>query len=142
MSDTERTAACGGCVSRRDFLAISAGGAALSALVACGDSPTIPKSPRLEIVVGSIAGLATVGTLVKVGPSHAVKRTGTSTFEAFSMFCTHEGCTTFLSGQQFVCPCHASKFSNTGAVLQGPADKSLASLPTAYNAATDTLTIN
>ena len=142
MSGDHRTGVCRDCVSRREFLAQSAGGAALMALAACGDSAIGPKSEHVEIVVGTFAGLATVGTLVKVGPSHAAKRTGATTFEAYSMFCTHAGCATFLSAQQFLCPCHASKFGSDGAVLQGPATRSLAKLPTSYNAATDTLTIN
>ena len=137
-----RAAECVECVSRREFLARSAGGLALTVLASCTDLPTIPQSPRLEIVVGSHAGLATIGQLVKVGPSHAAKRTGTDTFEAFSMFCTHEGCATSINNQQFVCPCHGSKFDANGAVLVGPAGKALASLATSYNAATDTLTIN
>ena len=150
MSDENRTGPCRDCLSRREFLARGAGGAALTfaslsagvALAACGDGITAPKSRHIEIVVASFAGISTVGTLVQVGPSHAAKRTGATTFEAYSMFCTHAGCMTFLSAQQFLCPCHGSKFGNDGSVLQGPASKSLPKLPTSYNAATDTLTIN
>jgi cytochrome b6-f complex iron-sulfur subunit len=132
----------GGEVNRREFIARSVGGFALTVLTACGDGPTIPSSPRLEIKVADFPGLATIGQVVKVGSSHAAKRTGAGTFEAYSMFCTHQGCLTSLSSQQFFCPCHGSKFSADGSVVQGPADKSLASLATSYNAATDTLTIN
>lgn len=142
MSDKSLSGACRDCVSRREFLARSAGGAALVVLAACANGPTVPKSGHLVITVASFSGLATVGRLVKVGDSHAVKRTGAATFEAYSMFCTHAGCETFLSGQQFQCPCHGSVFSNTGAVLQGPASRPLNVLPTSYDAATDTLTIN
>jgi len=134
--------ACRECLSRREFLARGAGGAALVVLAACADSPTVPKSERIAITVASFPKLATVGTLVQVGPSHAAKRVDATTFEAYSMFCTHQGCTTFLSAQQFLCPCHGSKFDSNVAVLQGPASRSLAKLPTSYNASTDTLTIN
>ena len=142
MREDVIAAACSACVSRRQFLAATAAGGALVSLAACAEGPTIPKSGRISITVGDFPGLATVGTLVKVGTSHAAKRTGTDTFTAYSMFCTHAGCATFLSSQKFVCPCHGSQFDSNGAVLQGPADKSLAVLPTSYDAGTDTLTIN
>ena len=142
MSDKHRNDPCHDCLSRREFLARGAGGVALVALAACGDGITAPKSEPVSIVVASFTGLATVGKLVQVGPSYAAKRIDASTFEAYSMFCTHAGCATFLSAQQFLCPCHGSKFDANGAVLQGPASKGLSKLPTSYNAATDTLTIN
>lgn len=142
MTNPESPITCRDCLSRREFLARTAGGVALTALAACMDSPTLPKSEHLEIVVSDFPGLATPGLLVKVGPSHAAKRTGPDTFEAFSMFCTHQGCETFLSSQKFVCPCHGSQFNSDGSVLQGPAQQALATLPTSYNAGTDTLTIN
>lgn len=133
---------CRECVNRREFLAIAGGSAALAALGGCGDGITIPVPSRLAIVVGDFPGLANIGQLVKVGDAHAVKRTDTTTFQAFSMFCTHEGCLTGLSSGQFNCPCHGSQFNGDGTVKQGPASKSLQQLPTSYNPATDTLTIN
>ncbi|HEX7939438.1 MAG TPA: ubiquinol-cytochrome c reductase iron-sulfur subunit [Gemmatimonadaceae bacterium] len=142
MSDKSNSHACRDCFSRREFLARTAGGAALVVLAACGDSPTVPTSEQISITVASFPGLATVGNLVKVGPSHAAKRTGAESFLAYSMFCTHQGCETFLSGGQFLCPCHGSRFNSDGSVLQGPAARSLAKLTTSYDAATDTLTIS
>ena len=47
-------------------------------------------------------------------------------FVALTAVCTHEACT--VSGFQssrYVCPCHGSQYSTTGAVLQGPATRSL-----------------
>ncbi len=43
--------------------------------------------------------------------------------------CTHNGCITPWNAQskQFVCPCHGASFDDSGKVLQGPADKALAS---------------
>jgi len=46
------------------------------------------------------------------------------------MFCTHQGCETALQGDRYVCPCHGAEFSNTGKVLQGPADKNLKTFKT------------
>lgn len=40
--------------------------------------------------------------------------------------CTHQGCQPEPVGDRFVCPCHGSEFSRSGAVLQGPAERPLA----------------
>ena len=41
--------------------------------------------------------------------------------------CPHAGCMANWSNdkKEFVCPCHGSRFSKDGKVLQGPADKDL-----------------
>ncbi len=131
---------CAGCLSRRQFLAVTAGGAA-AAFAGCSD-PSGPTPGRISIVVADFPALANTGVLVKVGSAHAVKRTGTASFIAYSMYCTHAGCLTSLNSQQFSCPCHGSSFDDSGAVITGPATKALPQLPTSYDAGTDTLTIN
>lgn len=142
--------ACEHCVSRRAFLATAAGAA--TALVACGDgefsgisSPIIsPPAGPITIKVGDFAALAANDQLVRVpGQPIAVKRTGASTFEALSMLCTHQGCLVDITNLvQMDCPCHSSRFSHTGQVLQGPADRPLPKFTTSYDAATDVLTIS
>ena len=142
---------CEDCLSRRQFLArstLAAAGAA--ALAACGDGQFGPvavsstNSGPLTIKVADYPGLASTGTLVRISPASAliaVKRTGTSSFTALSVVCTHEGCESSLSGTGFVCFCHGSQFDNNGHVTQGPASSNLPSFATAYNASTDVLTI-
>lgn len=145
---------CENCVSRRAFLAAAAG-AATVALGGCGDGiisgiPSVPLPPggaptgTVTITVANFPGLATEGTLVKVSGFYAAKRTGASTFAAFSMVCTHEGCPIEITqaGHRFDCPCHGSAFDSDGSVLQGPAERPLQGLSAVYNASTDTLTIN
>jgi cytochrome b6-f complex iron-sulfur subunit len=44
---------------------------------------------------------------------------------AYSLTCTHLGCTVEEDGEAYACPCHGSRFSNDGEVLKGPAQKSL-----------------
>jgi nitrite reductase/ring-hydroxylating ferredoxin subunit len=133
---------CHDCLNRREFIALAASGAAAATLTACGDI-AVPLPAHLDVVVGNFPGLATIGQLVKVGPSHAAKRTGTNTFDAFSMRCTHAGCTTtIVTNSTFDCPCHGSTFDNNGLVTSGPANKDLPKLTATYNPGTDTLSIN
>lgn len=47
---------------------------------------------------------------------------------AYSMVCTHLGCTLAESISGFDCPCHGSRFDENGNVLAGPAQKTLKTL--------------
>lgn len=49
-------------------------------------------------------------------------------FSAFSLVCTHLGCTVEKAEQGFACPCHGSRFDADGQVTHGPAAASLRSL--------------
>ncbi len=44
---------------------------------------------------------------------------------AYSLACTHLGCTVELDGEGFTCPCHGSRFGPDGRVLAGPAREPL-----------------
>ena len=63
-----------------------------------------------------------------------VFRTKTGVF-AYSMICTHQGCTVSYqkSSKSLVCPCHAAKFDplKKGRVISGPADTPLSSIKVA-----------
>lgn len=142
---------CRHCVNRREFLASATGLAALATVASCGDGivsgvsgpVTVPGGP-VTVLVADYPALATPGTLVQIaGTTFAAKRTGATTFDAYSMVCTHQGCVTGITaGAHFDCPCHFSRFDANGAVLRGPAHKPLARLVTSYDPATDRLTIN
>jgi Rieske Fe-S protein len=139
---------CQDCLNRREFFAKSALAgavtAALAAVQGCGDGQIGPSEASVQvggsINVSDFPGLASVGTLVDVGGGRAVIRTGASSFHAFSMVCTHEGCETNVENNRFQCPCHGSIFANTGAVIQGPAARPLDSIPVTFDAASGTLT--
>jgi cytochrome b6-f complex iron-sulfur subunit len=134
--------ACASCISRRGFLADAATVVALTALfAACGESPVGPPKGKVDIKVGDFPGLATMNTLVLVDPQRAAKRTGATTFIAFSRLCTHEGTPVDISGTGFLCPNHGSRFDNDGQVVLGPATHALPTLITAYDSTTDILTI-
>ena len=49
-------------------------------------------------------------------------------YVAFSLTCTHLGCTVEEDGEGFACPCHGSRFDKDGAVLEGPAKEPLRQL--------------
>lgn len=48
---------------------------------------------------------------------------------AVSLVCTHLGCTVSVTPEDFVCPCHGSRFDLHGNVLTGPADRPLTRYP-------------
>ena len=60
-----------------------------------------------------------------------VVRTGENNVVAYSPQCTHLGCAYHWedSRDQFVCPCHGSRFSIDGKVLAGPASRPLDRYP-------------
>ncbi|MBI3403470.1 MAG: Rieske 2Fe-2S domain-containing protein [Acidobacteria bacterium] len=75
--------------------------------------------------VDAASPLASVGGAALVQASAGnflVSRTGQDVFAALTAVCTHEACT--VSGFQnstYVCPCHGSRYSTSGSVVQGPA---------------------
>ena len=147
---------CEDYLSRREFLTRStvavAGAAALAA--GCGDGQFGPTalqqtSTGVTVKVASLPELATVGQLVKIPVKSgliAVKRTGATSFAAISTVCTHQGCEININSGAFICPCHDARFDSDGHVTAQPIRTSgsatnLATYPTKYDAATDTLTI-
>lgn len=54
-----------------------------------------------------------------------IYETENNQYRALYMKCTHQGCELNAYATQLVCPCHGSEFTNTGKVLQGPAEKDL-----------------
>jgi cytochrome b6-f complex iron-sulfur subunit len=72
--------------------------------------------------------------------SYLVTRTGANAFTAVTAACTHFGCiVSRYDNQVYVCPCHGSQFSTTGAVIKGPASRPLRQFATEF--ANDRLTI-
>ena len=138
---------CDSCVSRRTFLGQSALAAATVAfLAACGDGQigagvTGPVASA-TVKVTDYPGLATTGVLVNINAQIAAKRTGASTFVAFSRSCTHQGTQLDLFQSGFLCSNHQSQFDNDGRVTVGPAARDLDKLTATYDPATDRLTIS
>jgi Rieske Fe-S protein len=134
--------------TRREFCAGCGKAAALLALGAVtgcggGSSPTGPSdsAQSLASVSASVSGrtvsvslagsspLASTGgmavTQTSIG-TFLLTRTGAASITVLTATCTHEGCAiTGFAGAQFVCPCHGSTFTTSGAVVKGPASRSL-----------------
>ncbi len=62
-------------------------------------------------------------------------------FSALSAICTHQRCPVkFVSSSEgFACPCHGSRYSSTGKVTHGPAQRNLSAVPVTKDG--DTLAI-
>ncbi len=54
-------------------------------------------------------------------------------FHALSTTCTHLGCRINFEAEGFLCPCHGSRFSLQGVVLNGPAQENLHSLEVTFS---------
>lgn len=133
--------------SRRAVLVAGAAGAGGVALAACsGSGPATSPLARTPTGTGSAASSpAAAGTVlarledIPVGASIAAElggapvlvcRPDASSAACFSAICTHMGCTVKPAGKQYRCPCHGSVYdARTGAVLHGPAPRSLARIP-------------
>ena len=93
-------------------------------------------SGGVTLNVEAVSPLAAVGSAALIqSPSGLllVAHTSADTFTAVTATCTHENCTiTGFTGQAFVCPCHGSRFSTSGAVQNGPATRSLRSFATRF----------
>jgi nitrite reductase/ring-hydroxylating ferredoxin subunit len=91
-------------------------GSALPTLSATVNNRTI------TLTVDAASPLASVGSSALVNTnsgSYLVARTAQDAFSALTAVCTHESCTiTNVSGTTFVCPCHGSQFSPSGAVVK------------------------
>ena len=116
----------------------------------CGGSSTSPSSaPSLPSVTGTLVNrtltinvdaaspLAAVGGAAMVTVStgtYLVARTAQTTVTTVTSVCTHEGCAVSgFANSVYVCPCHGSEFSASGAVVQGPATSSLRQFPTTFD---------
>jgi nitrite reductase/ring-hydroxylating ferredoxin subunit len=140
-----------GGVSRRTFVSAATLATVAAMLEACGASggATGPggSGGAFTVTLASFSQLSTVGGIARVdggtGSPTALVRTGTSSFVALSMICTHEGTTIGISGSGFTCPNHGAKFDSTGAWVSSPQrTTNLTSFTTTFDSAAGTVRIN
>lgn len=108
-------------------------------------TPEPPGGGNAKLTANLNSELTSVGSS-KVNGNIIVVRTATgnvaSSFVALSLICTHQQCTVGYNAgnSDFECPCHGSKYSITGAVVQGPATAALTKYAITIN--NNTLSVN
>lgn len=138
-------------LGRREFL----GAATLTALAllqtACNAAGDLGLGPGLSggplvVTLSQFSALGTVGGVARVdggnGSPVALVRTGTASFTAVSLICTHQGTTVNLNGSGFLCPNHGARFASTGQWQGGQPTSSLQTIATTYDAAAGKVTIS
>jgi len=91
----------------------------------------------VQVTIDSASPLATVGNAALVRSSAGlflVARTGDQSFVSLTSTCTHETCTiTGFDGGNYICPCHGSRFTTGGRVVNGPAAAPLRTFNTTFS---------
>lgn len=142
--------------SRREFCHQACQAASVAALgillPGCGGSnpagpsgvgaPALPQlsssisNGAFTLAIDTTSPLNAVGNAALVqasGRAFLVARTTQDSFVALTATCTHAQCTiTGFQNQDYVCPCHGSRYNTAGQVLSGPAPRSLAQFASAF----------
>jgi Rieske Fe-S protein len=131
--------------SRRAFV-VATGASVASTLAGCGggggSSPSAPGAPPTPPAISGALRVPLMGVGETVAASAslvsglvtpiAVTRLSEIDVVAVSRVCTHMACTVNLparSGGTLDCPCHGSRFSTNGQVVNGPASRPLFQFP-------------
>jgi cytochrome b6-f complex iron-sulfur subunit len=143
-------------ISRRKFFVksvsaiavVSASGLMTTIINSCtNNNPTAPSTPtplstiqvtvvnnEISVSLGASSPIANKNTRALVLYNNGagaiiVEHNSDDTYKAISGICTHQGCIVSEfegSSNDFVCPCHNSRFDLNGQVVQGPASTNLA----------------
>ena len=117
-------------VSRRDFLGKASFGAIiLSSVTALAGvlrltKPNVYYEESRKFRVGNPENYP-VGFVKKLEEERIHIFSDENGLHAITAVCTHLGCIVALSDTGFDCPCHGSRFSPLGEVVDGPAAKRL-----------------
>lgn len=122
--------------TRREALGVGLGGVSLVVLGCAGKLPPVRDVPapgdEVTLALADYPDLQQQGGVLPVRPNGAGKpimivRGDGDRFTAYSLRCTHLGCTVGWNAEarSFDCPCHGSRFNADGSVLRGPAKQPL-----------------
>jgi cytochrome b6-f complex iron-sulfur subunit len=120
-------------MTRRDFIRFTTRFlAALSGLVGLGGlvrflsyQPEPPAPRKFEAGLEDDYPLQSHTTMPQIPAILIRSKNG---FHAFSLVCTHLGCTVQEQAGELACPCHGSRFDEEGNVTKRPAGSSLKAL--------------
>lgn len=87
-------------------------------------NPGVMPGPVRRYKVGPPEQFA-VGTETRFEKENIFLFRDTEGIYAVSSVCTHLGCSVARSTEGFACPCHGSRFDNSGKVVGGPAPRAL-----------------
>ena len=135
-ADRTRRALLGGATALGVFVLLGAGSLARRARATT--APVAPVGARGAAVDLVSASAVAVGGATQVkdpvsGEAAWVLQLSAGQFTALNASCPHQGCAVnFVSARDgFACPCHGSRFSSQGQLVQGPATKGLSRIPVA-----------
>ena len=138
-------------VSRRTFVSAATLATVAAMLEACGATGGLSgpggSGGAFTVSLANFSALASVGGVARVdggsGSPVALVRTGTSSFVALSMVCTHEGTTIGITSGGFTCPNHGAKFDTSGNwVTSQTRASNLVSFGTTYDSAAGTVRVS
>ncbi|MCH7410894.1 Rieske 2Fe-2S domain-containing protein [Belliella sp. DSM 111904] len=113
-----------------------------------GNTPATPQNGitvnegTVVIDLSQVASLNDEGGWILITSARMLVINTGNGFNSLTSVCTHSNCDRnwSLNNNQFVCSCHGSRFTTSGAVVTGPATRPLQSF--ANNRSGNTLTIN
>lgn len=113
-------------LTRRDFLILAArlglglsGVLGLAGLARFFSYQPAPPPPKRYAIGPETNFLPNSRTVLPDIPALLIR--GRDDYRAYSMVCTHLGCTVEYKAGEFVCQCHGSRYGSSGAVMRGPA---------------------
>ena len=122
-------------INRRKFVGWMSIGTIVTYVIGC--SPNAETNPQKEETeggedwqaLGTLETLETEGSLTDETGEIIVILSPSNDLIALNRTCPHQGCAVSLNeaGEQLICPCHDSRFTIRGELLQGPATTGLPS---------------
>ena len=110
-----------------------------------GTSTTTASGSTEIAQVSAVQPNSSVTFTIPSGDPGVLVRLNNGKFVAFDATCTHAGCPVQYdpSSQHLLCPCHSAEFdpSNAAAVVQGPTNTPLTSVPITVNNSTGAITL-